>query len=132
VYNEYQKVNSDGWDFGTPINFKTAISDTLSKHNLTLHIRNNPSYPYQNFWVFIESTSPSGTVQKDTLEYLLADNTGKWLGQGLTSTKEVAGLYLGNVVFPEQGVYSFSIYQGMRNASLKGIESVGLRIEKQK
>lgn len=130
VYNEYNKIATVGWDFGTPVRFETEINDTLSAYDITIQVRNNTDYAYQNFWIFVESTSPSGIVAKDTLEFLLADNTGKWLGKGISSTKEISGLYLENIKFPELGTYSFSLYQGMRSTSLKGIESVGLRIVK--
>ena len=97
VYNEYNKIATVGWDFGTPVRFETEINDTLSAYDITIQVRNNTDYAYQNFWIFVESTSPSGIVAKDTLEFLLADNTGKWLGKGISSTKEISGLYLENI-----------------------------------
>ena len=70
VYNEYNKIATVGWDFGTPVRFETEINDTLSAYDITIQVRNNTDYAYQNFWIFVESTSPSGIVAKDTLEFL--------------------------------------------------------------
>ena len=71
VYNEYNKIATVGWDFGTPVRFETEINDTLSAYDITIQVRNNTDYAYQNFWIFVASTSPSGIVAKESLEYAL-------------------------------------------------------------
>ncbi|HNZ85015.1 MAG TPA: hypothetical protein PKN90_01640, partial [Paludibacteraceae bacterium] len=35
VYNEYNKIATVGWDFGTPVRFETEINDTLSAYDIT-------------------------------------------------------------------------------------------------
>lgn len=132
VFAGNEKVATTGWDVAKPVLFEVAITDTITAHDMLIHVRNTPEYAYQNFWMFVESSSPSGVVQKDTLECILADNAGKWLGKGVASTREISVMYFEKIRFPEKGTYTFSISQGMRNISLVGIESIGLSILKEK
>ncbi len=130
VFTDYQSVKTETWHYKQALVFHANINDTINTHDIVLHVRNSTNYPYQNFWMFIESTSPSGINQTDTIECILADNMGKWLGHGFTSVREVSVMYLENIRFPEIGEYSFSIAHGMRQPNLTGIESIGMTIEK--
>nr|BFF39475.1 hypothetical protein BACY1_12800 [Tenacibaculum mesophilum] len=80
---------------------------------------------------------PDGQIIIDTLEYDMADVTGKFLGQGFTDIKENKLFYKENITFPRKGEYTFKVRQAMRkNGKLEGIEElegithVGFRIEK--
>jgi gliding motility-associated lipoprotein GldH len=68
----------------------------------------------------------------DTIEFFLADPTGKWLGSGLGSVNSMLLPYRTNIKFPQRGIYTFEFKQGMRQEELKGIMDVGLRIDKRK
>jgi gliding motility-associated lipoprotein GldH len=60
----------------------------------------------------------------------IADERGKWLGNGLGSRFDNSLLWQKNVRFPRTGVYTFEYEQGMRDEPLLGIDDIGLRIEK--
>jgi gliding motility-associated lipoprotein GldH len=66
----------------------------------------------------------------DTLECLLADEQGSWLGKGAGNVWDNQILLKKNVRFPRKGVYSFLITQGMRKDPLVDVADVGLRIER--
>ena len=73
----------------------------------------------------------------DTLEYEMTDQSGRFLGDGLSEKKENKLFYKEGNIFPNSGNYKLSIQQAMRrNGSvegiqeLKGITDVGFRIEK--
>lgn len=132
AFSEYKGVEVSGWDKNRPVHFSVPMTDTLSRFDILVDVRNDNSYPYQNFWMFINSISPSGIKQKDTIECFLADNTGKWLGKGFSSTREVSVLYFKGINFPEKGTYRFTIQQGMRSNLLQGIGGIGLTIKKSK
>lgn len=81
-------------------------------------------------------TFPHGKTIKDTLEYKMADPSGKLLGTGLTDIKENKLWYKEQVVFKEKGAYLVKIQHAMREngkvkgvVALEGITDVGFRIE---
>jgi gliding motility-associated lipoprotein GldH len=77
---------------------------------------------------FVDVESPDGEHQIDTLQYLLAEPGGKWLGSGVGEIKYNLFKFKEDQTM-QSGVYKFSIAHGMRDDLLLGIEDVGLRIE---
>jgi gliding motility-associated lipoprotein GldH len=130
VYDEFKPVFESSWHLDSLMVFEIPVSDTLQNHNLYINIRNDINYEYSNLWLFINIEQPEGTSITDTFEMVLADTSGKWLGDGFGGKKTRQVLYRRNVFFPISGVYKVSIQQGMRKNSLEGITDVGFRVEK--
>jgi len=80
--------------------------------------------------LFIKTVFPNGKFSNDTLECVLADEKGKWLGTGLGDIYDNQIPFKRNVRFPMAGTYRFEIEQGMRTETVPLIMDVGLRIEK--
>jgi len=121
-----------GWGrFDTAI-FRVSITDTISPHSFHINIRNDNNYRFSNLYIFLHTTFPGGTKTQDTLELILAGKNGRWLGKGAGSIKENDILLKTGLVFPETGNYTFSIEQAMREEELAGVNSIGIRIEKDK
>lgn len=74
-------------------------------------------------WLFVDE----GTVQ-DTIEFYLADNRGKWLGNGYGNTYEMPVLYLNKQHFHTTDTIQFTICQAMREHILVGVNEIGLKI----
>jgi gliding motility-associated lipoprotein GldH len=110
--------------------FAPEITDTVSLHNIFFTLRTGSSYPFRNIYLFVSTTSPAGKTITDTLQYMLADEKGKWYGKGIGDVHELNLSYKANVYFPSKGIYSFKVRHGMRTETLKGIYDIGLRIEK--
>lgn len=139
VFDEYNAINKEGWGINTPITFQFAVNDTLAEKNLFINIRNNKDYQFSNLFLITKMQFPDGQSMVDTLEYDMADNTGKFLGKGISDIKESKLFYKENIVFPATGAYSLAIFQAMRKSGevdgisgLQGITDVGFRIEKTK
>ena len=126
VYSEYRPVPLSGWDADSALVFGVEITDTLSSYDIILHVRHTQNYPYQNMWLFMDT--PAG---RDTIEFYLADQRGRWLGNGFGNIKEMPVLYGHSVSFPRSGEYRYVIMQGMREQRLRGVHDVGLTVEKQ-
>lgn len=136
VYDSYQSVSNQSWNTNDTLKFSFNILDTVSKNNLFINIRNNSSYAFSNVFLITQMQFPNGKNVVDTLEYEMADATGKFLGTGLTAIKESKLFYKENVVFNSSGEYTFMIQQAMRKNgeieglnSLNGVTEVGFRIE---
>ena len=130
VYFQYNTVAINGWNKDTAYVFHVPISDTTATYNIYVNVRNRGEYPYQNLWLFMRKISPDKIQTKDSIECYLADQRGKWLGNGIGSIMEMPILYKQNVKFPQVGTYDYKIVQGMRDSLLIGINDIGMRVEK--
>ncbi len=132
VYEKYQKIDKNGWHQDSIADFPVNITDTISRYNLYVNIRNKGSYPNSNLWLFMTISPPKGKSLKDTTEFILADLHGKWVGKGLGDMYDSQHLYKKNIFFPSSGIYHFRIQHGMRETLLSGIRDIGFRVEKTK
>lgn len=138
VFDKYKPISNAQWHKDSIINFKFNTTDTISRNNVFINLRNNNNYQYSNLFLIVGIDFPNNTRFIDTLEYEMTDAQGKFMGTGLTDLKESKLEYKTNVVFPTTGTYTFSIQQAMRKSgaiegitTLKGVTDIGLRIEKQ-
>ena len=127
IYDQYQALEDSTWPKEKVYYFTFDIDDISIPYDLSLEIRNNNLYPYQNLWVFHQLELPIGPLRKDTMECILADDYGKWLGNGISLFQSSFPLRT-RFLFPFQGQYTVSLRQGMRDNSLTGIQEIGLRI----
>ena len=130
VFFQYKAVNAKGWNKDSLYTFDIQITDTTSRYNVYVNVRNRGEYPYQNLWLFLNKTSPDKVEMKDSIECYLADQRGKWLGSGIGSVMEMPILYQENIRFNKSGMYRYKIVHGMRDTTLTGINDIGMRIEK--
>jgi gliding motility-associated lipoprotein GldH len=130
VYDHVESIQEDTWKAGDEINFLVNVSDTLLAYDILIHIRNTNEYEYSNLWMFVETIAPSGAALVDTVEFTLADNSGRWLGKGLGSINSLLFPYKSNIRFPYRGIYEIKLRQAMRSESIQGIKNVGIRIQK--
>lgn len=131
VYDRYQAIDNTTWEKDKTYYFTFQIDDISSPYNLTFEVRNNNRYPYQNLWIFCNEELPVGPLKQDTIECVLADEFGKWHGDGISlyqSSFPVRSQYK----FPYEGQYTFSFRQGMRDSILIGIQEIGFKVEKAK
>lgn len=129
LYDQFQAIENATWEKDKEYYFTFTIPETSTPYNLTLEIRNNNLYPFQNLWIFYQIEQPIGPIQKDTIECMLADDFGKWYGKGISLFQAEFPLR-SNYYFPNPGQYTFSFRQGMRTDALKGIQEIGFRVEK--
>lgn len=129
MFDDVQKINPDGWNANEKITFQAPVNDISNSYNIYLHIRNSNDFEYSNLWLFITTISPGDISMTDTVEFILADPSGQWLGSGLGSINTSLIPYKQNIRFPQRGIYTFEIRQGMRKELLDNIMDIGIRIE---
>jgi gliding motility-associated lipoprotein GldH len=137
AYFNYQSTDNGNWAKDHVMEFSFSDLDSTQAYNMYITLRNDEQYPYSNLFLIAEMTGPDGTSERDTLEFEMADTSGKWMGTGYGSVKENKLWYRENIVFPDSGVYTVTVSHAMRkNGSVEGIEQlpgvldVGLQIEK--
>jgi gliding motility-associated lipoprotein GldH len=132
VYEENTLIAEHNWNRNDILQFTVNITDTVGSYNLYVNIRNGGSYSYRNLFLFIDTYAPTGQWVRDTIECVLANEKGKWLGSGLGDIYSIQIPYKKNVRFPYPGMYTFKFEQAMRTEELSNVYDVGLRIEKEK
>jgi len=130
-YNQNVEIPTQGWDKNNAAVLSFSIDDSLSNFNFELNIRNTTNYRYSNLYIFLITEFPNGNVSRDTIECILANKQGKWLGKGWGDIKENHITLKSGLRFPLTGNYRFSIQQAMRVDTLMGIHDVGLSLVKE-
>src|SRR6056297_2524291 len=119
VFEENVEIPNEKWTVSEKAILEAEINDTISSHNFLINVRNTERYPYRNLYVFVKTTFPNGQSSKDTVGIILADATGRWIGDGggyLNSSSHLSNtiMYQYNRRFPLSGTYRFEIEQAMR------------------
>ena len=130
IYNEYHKFRDYEWHASEKAVFDVEITDTQSLNNISLMVRHADSYPYSNIFLFVTSRYPDGKVLTDTMEVMLANSKGEWVGSGAGDIFDLKVPVKKNVRFPQAGNYVFEFAQGMRVDPLPLIMDFGFEIEK--
>ena len=129
-YEQNRVMDDEEWLRDSVLEFSVPVTDTLQAYNILFNNRITGQYPYSNMYLFITIAAPDKSHQVDTLECILADSHGKWLGSGFGNVWTNNVYYKKNVKFPKSGTYTFYIEQAMRVEKLPHVLSAGIRIEK--
>ena len=139
IENNSIRIDKDilnGWDIEESVKFE--IKDTIDfPSNIFFYIRNNNDYPFSNIFLIASLKSNQNIYEIDTLEYMMANNKGEWLGKGFSGVKESKLLWKRSWKSNFSPPYFFEIKQANRkigqnkgDKKLFGILSFGLSIEK--
>jgi len=129
IYKQNKHIENNCWHKDSAVQFVANIDDTVSFFDICINVRNTNDYPYQNLFLFVQTSSPLGISLADTLNVLLADDYGHWTGKSISRIWENNVMLLKNVKFARKGDYIFKINQGMRHDILNGISDIALNIE---
>jgi len=130
IFEQNVSMPNEGWDVKNKAKLEVDINDTLQATNFYINVRHADGYPYSNLFFFVKTIFPTGEMSNDTLECVLADEKGKWLGSGVGDIYDNQIPFKRNVLFPKTGKYIFEIEHGMRTDVVPLIMDIGLRIEK--
>lgn len=128
IYEENFAVDDEGWKAEDVKTFQFDIEDTLSALNLFINLRTSTDYKYSNIYVFLYSEYPDGYSDKDTLEFILAEPDGRWLGESSGTVVENKVL-ISQGRFTHKGTYTFKLEHAMRDEVLAEVIDVGFRVE---
>lgn len=129
IAHQYHSLPSDGWERDSVLTYDVAIDSLIAECNVDIELSYNNNYPYQNLYLFISGAdSTQNQIFSDTLNITLADEYGKWLGNGWGTSYQQRIEYKNRYTFPASGIYNLTIKQGMRDNPIVGIERVGVRV----
>lgn len=130
IYEDNLEVSDEGWEFEDIKSFEFDVEDTLSKVNIYVNLRTTVDYPYKNIYMYLYYDYPTGESDKDTLEFILAENDGRWLGENSGTIIEFKTLVASGGAFTKSGKYKFQLQHAMREDLLPEVVDVGMRFEK--
>lgn len=126
------------WRLDQPVSFTFNPPDTINDYNLFINLRNSEKYAFNNIYLISQIKFPEGKTVVDTLEYLMANPQGEFLGKGSRDVFENKLWLKEGVRFRESGKYQLILSHATRKngevngvTQLEGILDVGYSIEKQ-
>ena len=131
VFDDYKTFDNQTWNTEEGVVFNYFVSDTTCKNQVIIKVRHTTNYEFQNLFLFVK------TEKIDTVELLLANKEGEWLGRGIGDIREVEFVYAKDKAFIEKGDFTFEIEQAMRYGKLEkiqylnNIKAIGLSIQEQ-
>lgn len=128
-YEENAPIPNGKWNVSQAVVFSAHINDINSFYNLKININHKNNYAYNNLWLFIKTTSPSGKMQIDTLNCLLTDYEHYWVGKCQKDNCKLTVNFADSVKFVEPGLYEFEIIQGLRQNVVQNISEIGFIID---
>ena len=135
VYIKYNSLNV-GWLKDSAQNFSFQNQDKLILTNSYVMLRVNQKYRYNNIFVIITVNNSSGIISRDTIEYKVADNYGKFIGSKMINIHELSLPHKKGIQLMPKENYLIKVEHAMRNASeiagvkrLEGVLDVGYKFE---
>ena len=129
--SSYSVFEEDSWHADSIITLNHSVVDTITKQNLYLKIRHTTDFEYQNIFLFVDFQE-----KRDTIEVILSEKNGKWLGSGFGDIKEVEYCFAKETIFNSKKTSKVTVEQAMRYGeqpvitNLKGIIALGINIKK--
>ncbi len=129
VFDDNEEIKNYVWDSKVKPSFTFEIKDTMVLYNIYINLRHVDYYMFSNVWLNVSAVFPDGTRQVKRVEIPLADESGKWYGEGLGDIWDYRYMIQQGAYFNKPGKYTFSLEHLMRKDPLPGVMSVGLRVE---
>ena len=129
VVDVYAHIDNSVWTWDDFKSYTFEIDDIESEYDILIQMRHTTDYPMTNLYLFVEVKGPSGQSLTDTINYPLAEASGKWIGKGNGNIRELRYIYRNHTKFPDKGIYSIKLEQGMRDPRLP-VSDIGIRVEK--
>ena len=129
VQHTYHSFPNETWNGQDTIDFPIEVTDSLADYLLTIEIRNNNHYPYQDLPLSITCTEGDSLfLRTDTLSIRLADSNGNWTGNGLGGLYQ-SGHPAGYLRPRHTGIHHIRMTYLLPDTMLAGISNIGIRLE---
>ncbi|WP_162418873.1 gliding motility lipoprotein GldH [Cyclobacterium roseum] len=127
LYESFQDISSQHWIVTDTLSFEVDSLETIAPVTTSVGIRYNDTYEYHNLYVRYLLKDSLQTVLIDSLLNvgLFDSKTGVPLGKGFGNRRTVYDTLPGKEVPIGSSIH---LIQYMRKDSLRGIESVGIKI----
>ncbi len=130
AYHNHRTITHEqGWHKDSILFFHATGLDSTASYNGYVEVRNNNFYPFSNLWLYY-GTDRAEQHMLDTVNLTLAKPNGEWIGKGWGNYHLVTHPLFENITPAQNGSLTVHIRHGIRDVYLKGINSIGVRLEK--
>ena len=129
LVNQDHEFPEEVWLAADTVSFPFTVYDTVKPYDLYIALRHSTDYPFMNLFMFVSTHFPGQAERRDTIEFILSEPSGEWIGKGFGRLKYNEFLVRKGLVFPDTGQYSFVFVQAMRIPDVKGIRDIGIQIK---
>jgi gliding motility-associated lipoprotein GldH len=105
---------SNGWKTNEIVDFNFKGPQDSSRQDLFLILRHNKNYAFSNIFLITEIKFENDSIKIDTLEYVLSEKNGKWLGKKKLSVVEHTLNYKKNLKLIKDSAYTITVRNSMR------------------
>lgn len=128
LMDKRENFDNNSWSYQEKVSFDYETKDTTELVDILILFRTTTDYSYSNMFVVMETIMPDETSDADTLQFILAEPSGKWIGNRVGNTIEFEIPVSKSVKFPDKGVYKFIFQHGMQDEVLTEVLDFGMRI----
>ena len=125
----YKSIARETWNRDRNYKFEFNVTQP-GIYVLSTCVRHSTDYKLHNLNCYLSVSHPKLTTIDMNSDIILADENGKWLGQGLGGLKTVVQTSREVLHLDSTGVYTVEIGHRMKEKKLKGIKNIGIRISK--
>jgi len=129
-YRKEEPLKTGVWQIEDVKEFEVPVNDINSKYNVYIEVENNNQYRTSNLWLYIDSYSPKGKIDTDTVMFLLTDDIGVPYGESSGENVVSRFLYKKEISFAETGKHKILIKHGMREKDLPVVNKISLELTK--
>lgn len=122
-FSSYEFISHDGWLYGDTLRFSTEFKDSVVSGMLTVSLRHTNDYLFSNIWLEV-TTADSISARIDTLNIVMADDLGRWHGQGIGTDFQITDTLFESITLHRP--VSVKVRHIMRLDRLEDIEQVGV------
>jgi len=133
VYEQNVSFEDRAWKVTEEPRFEFKVSDTTQRYNLYFNVRNSLDYKWARIFITFHLYDSTGfeLTRKLIKNDLFDEKTGKPFGDsGIGDLYDHQLSLLKDYSFPHQGNYTVKLDQMMRQDTLTGVLSVGIRLER--
>ena len=131
VYSNFHKINESEWLVEDTMNFDFLDKKlNLKEYKITIFGKINQNYEHKNLHLYIDFFLEDEKIKRDSLDVELYDDFGLPKQKNIGNTLFFQSDYLNNFKFEKNKTYKFKIINGMRDLNLSGVETIGLKINK--
>lgn len=130
-HENYRSLANEIWERDSNYKFNIHITEP-GIYRVSACIRHTTDYKQKNLSCYLTISNPNIPEFSDTIEVIIANENGEWVGQGLGGLKTVIQPLKQVFHFDSTGIYNLELKHRMKEKHLEGIKNVGVRITKLK
>lgn len=129
-FSEYHSFKNPNWPAKDTVTFQFNITNTAVLYSANLMLRHTESYPYDNMYVFLTTVYPQGQSKTDTINLVLANAKGNWMGSGMGDLFDLKIPLKRQFRFSKAGLYKIQLVQAMDMNPLPEVVDIGFELVK--